>query len=218
MLNYFTIVTIPELICFITAAVCLYNDKSPAWKWLVFYLFWVCLTEIGGIYLRARYGTNNWIYNILFLFEIATIMIMFRAVLNPYRNSNKLISVAAIVLYSVYLINTFAKKDSFFQHYSNTGIALAIVAALLSFYFFYWFLNDDAYVPLFSSASFWWVSGTLLFYFGTTVIRVFYDYLSGVIPELTIYYIYRAVNITLYVCWSYSFICRRLRNPISRTL
>jgi hypothetical protein len=56
---------------------------------------------------------------------------------------------------------------------------MSVVFVLASLYFYYLKLKDEHFEPLMFSAPFWWVSGTLFFYFGSTACNNFLDYLPS---------------------------------------
>jgi hypothetical protein len=59
------------------------------------------------------------------------------------------------------------------------------------------------------------VNGTLIFYFGSTAINIFFDYLVhdkiSVFSYSIRYVTFAILNVLLYSCWSYAFICRFLQ-------
>jgi hypothetical protein len=90
----------------------------------------------------------------------------------------------------------------------------SVVFVLASLYYYYLILRDDKYIVLNTYAPFWWVNGTLIFYFGSTATNIFNDYLVHEIKLITIsirYITFSILNVLLYACWSYAFICRFLQ-------
>lgn len=214
MQPYFTINTCSELICFFVATICLYKDKSPAWKWLAFYMLLVCVTEFCGVYIKNQDKHNSWVYNILLFFEIGTVLIMLQTIAGKYIKNKTMVIGSAIVLATIYVYDL--SLHGIFKRNYYTNIALAIAAVILSLYYFYSLLKDEEYINLKYSAAFWWVFGTFFYYFVDTTLNVFYPVLSKMLiaPNDTFAYIYKAANLILYGCWSYSFICKRT-HPIT---
>jgi hypothetical protein len=67
-------------------------------------------------------------------------------------------------------------------------------------------------MPLKSSPEFWWVAGVLFFYFAATICNLFEEKLEDIVITSTQnlnYFVFKALNIILYSCWSYAFICRK---------
>ena len=102
--------------------------------------------------------------------------------------------------------------DGAFKKHNITTSVMSVLFVLYSLYYFYCLLKDESHINLKYYPPFWWTAGVLFFYFGSTACNVFYSKLSviTVTPKhyLT-YYIYNGLNIILYGCWSYSFICRK---------
>jgi hypothetical protein len=92
---------------------------------------------------------------------------------------------------------------------------------LASVYYFYLVLKEDQFRQLSVYAPFWWVSGTLCFYFAGTAGNIFFNYLihdqAPVISHSVRYVVFNILNVVLYLSWSYSFICR-YRQRISSSL
>jgi hypothetical protein len=215
MLNYFTISTVAELLCFLTGILCLIKDKSYVWRCMVIYLFLTCAAELTGIYISGpkRSVNNNWVYNIFLVFEAGFTNLMFAYLLGKYINSKPIIIIGLAIVATLYV---FELHDNYVHHiliYNiNTYKVLSILFVIYSLYYYYLLLKDKNYVRLRYSPEFWWVAGTLLFYFTNTACNIFYKPLSTVLVWNGIHltrYIISALNILLYGCWSYSFICRK---------
>jgi hypothetical protein len=217
MLSYFTTNTIAESICFLIALLSLYNIKSPVWKAMVLFLFIICVTEFLGIYFKKIYLQNPkvnlpniWLYNILLVFQTGFISYMLYTLLSRYGDF-KWPFLYANACFAVLFVYEIAGHNIFY-YANNTNIAVSIFFVLCSFGYYYYLSKDDKYTDLRISANFWWVGGVLLFYFGRTACNIFYDMLSTVSinPKHSLtYYIYNFLNILLYGCWSYSFICKQ---------
>ena len=63
-----------------------------------------------------------------------------------------------------------------------------------------------------SDAPFWWVNGTICFYFAGMACNIFFKYLvkdvTSDVSHSARYIVFSILNVILYACWSYSFICR----------
>jgi hypothetical protein len=217
MLSFFTASTIAELICFLFAVICLSEKTVWAWKSQIFYLAITCITEFAGIYVSHHKYSNQWVYNIFILFEAGFTFLMFAHLLKRYIDSKSVIICGLAIFLALYIYEIANK--SFFVYVYPAYTVLSVLFVFYSLYYYYLMLNDEHYIYLKYSAEFWWVAGTLFFYFGNTACDMFDDKLSGVMIEpfhqhLT-YFIYKALNIILYGCWSYSFICKKW---LTRTL
>ncbi len=208
---YFTVNTIIELICLLIGCFCLYNDKQPMWRFFILYLFLICLTEISAIYMRKVLSVSNLpLYNIFLIVECFSISIFFYNILKKYVNRIKWLMAwlfLFVIMYATEMIS---------NHFSNfvfkTASAISFVFVLACLYFYYLMLRDEKFEKLGSYAPFWWVNGTLIFYFGSTATNIFFDYLImdqfSKFQHSIRYIIFNVLNISLYLCWSYAFICR----------
>jgi hypothetical protein len=216
MLQFFTINTVAEIICFLIALASLTKDKSLMWRLLLIYLFIVCVTEMSAIPIKKRYmadpqhaTSNEWLYNLALIVKIFFFSFVFRYLLNKYRKSDIVIWAGFLSLAILYLYEILHHGIWVYNSLTNTIMAIFIV--LCSFYYFYALLKNDSYVGLKYSGEFWWVAGILFFYFGSTACNLFYNDIKKVLINNKHYwgYIYNVLNIILYSCWSYAIICRR---------
>nr|WP_294943265.1 hypothetical protein [uncultured Mucilaginibacter sp.] len=206
-----TLNTAAEFLCFLAALIFLYRDKSAAWRLFMFYLLLTFCTETTGLVMRKVYGMPNLqLYNIFVLAECSFTSIFFYNLLKPYGYSIKWLYgwlATFALMYTAELWFTHFKE---FAAFSAAGMSIVFVLACLWFY--YLKLTDERYEPLLSSGEFWWVSGALFFYFGSTACNIFFDYLSQ--NEVSTYngsiryIIFNVLNIILYSFWSFSSICR----------
>ncbi|PAW93987.1 hypothetical protein CKK33_10965 [Mucilaginibacter sp. MD40] len=208
---YLSINTFTECVCFLAAFVFLRKDKSLAWKMFIPFLLLTCATELGGIYMRHHLRVNNYpIYNIYLLFECGFTSLFFYYLYRPYHYPVKWLITwyaAFLALYLGELIHT-----NFSGFVSVTASVMSVVFVLASLYYYYLKLKDERFEPLLYSASFWWVSGALFFYFGSTACNNFLDYLAkyeSITYNNSIrYIIFNVLDIIMYTFWSYAFICR----------
>lgn len=219
MSGYFTTNTNVELICFITALLCLIRDSSFVWRSMILYLFITFTVEMAGIYISGpkQLISNHWVYNIFLICEIGFTHLMFAHLLSRYINSKPIILIGLAILCIVYAYELWDHGFLIYNHHTYT--VMSVLFVIYGLYYYYLLLKDDYYVKLKYSPEFWWVAGTLFFYFANTACNLFYDNLKSVMlwdgHHLT-YYIFRVLNILLYGCWSYSFICRKWLTTTSK--
>ncbi|MGY3214295.1 hypothetical protein [Mucilaginibacter sp. HD30] len=218
MTKYFTIYTSAELICLIVALVCLFNAKERNWRLLIPFLLITCMVEIGAIPLKTLYranpipqNSNAWIYNILLLVQIATFLMMFYNIIGKYTRSLWAIIMGLAVLLIFYSYDLITNKSNIFDYNASTYAALSVVLVLYSLYYYFLLLNNDEYTDLKYSPEFWWVTGTLFFFFGATTVNIFHSKLLSVPLKNRLYltYISNMLIVILYGCWTYAFICKR---------
>jgi hypothetical protein len=225
MIHYFTVNTIAETICFVIAIICLAKDDNMVWKSMILFLFIICITEFMGIYIKRLYlidrqhvHPNPWLYNIQLIFQIGFISSMFRHALRNYTKIDLIIFIEFLLVVMIYSYEIY--KHGIFIYNDLTKTILSIIFVLYSLYYFYLLLKDDNYINLKYSSVFWWIAGALFFYFGSTVVNLFYSKLSHVMitsKRSLSYFVFNVLNILLYSCWSYSFICRKWLTTTSKS-
>lgn len=210
-LNLITINTVVEFVCFLAALIFLIRDKDAAWRLPVAYLLLTFATETFGLVLRKVYGLPNLqVYNVFLVIECLFISYFLYHIFKPYGYTIKWLwswlGIFAVIYTSEILYHKF---DDFV---AITAAIMSITFVFACLWFYYLKLIDPKYEPLLSSAQFWWISGSLLFYFGSTACNIFFDYLIqneySTYDRSVRYVIFIVLNIVLYSFWSYSFICR----------
>ena len=212
MQDYLTVNTVAETTCLIIALVCLIRDKSIAWRSQILCLAATCIAEFAGRHVKLQHQNNSWIYNIFLLFEFSFTALLFNYLISAYTRQGKYWILSALLIFVA--IYTFCISTSSFYKYAYPAYIFAsAVFVILGFYYYYLLLNDERYTDLKTSPAFWWVAGTLLFYFGNTACNIFDDDLTSIMIEplnqhLTTF-IYKILNIILYSFWSFSYICKK---------
>jgi hypothetical protein len=210
--------TSAELICFITALVCLFKAKEFYWRLLILFMLITCAVEIGCIPLKAIYkanpipiNSNAWIYNIYIVIQIAVFTTVFYNLIGKYTRRNSLLLTGALVLVLIYVYELLTNKAGIYDYNSIAYSAMSVLFVLYCLYFYYLLLNSHAYTDLKFFPDFWWVTGTLFFFFGATAINLYYQILFEVplSHRVFISYINDTLIVILYSCWSYAFICKR---------
>jgi hypothetical protein len=209
MLRYITFNTIPEMLCFLIAAFCMSGNINGVWRLSIPYLFVTCITEFTGIYLKSLHHPNQWPYNILLLFQILFNGVLFTHIYRQYLKNVIIVYVGLAGLFIIYSYEI--STHGFLTFNMLTYNTMSVIFTIYALYYFYIILNDNNYLTIKSSATFWWVYGILFFYFGSTVVNLFRGKLTILFAtgHYLTYYIYGALNIVLYGLWGYSFICRK---------
>ena len=215
---YLSINTIAEITCFVIGLICLFQDKSLLWKSFIAYLFLVCITETAGIYLRVHHTRNYLIYTIYMFFECLMVSTFFYYIYKRYHHKIKLLYSWMALFLVIYLIELYTSHFKSFPSFTATFMSVVFVVA--SLYFYLLVIKDERFRHLGTYPPFWIVNGILLYYFGSTACNVFYDYLvqneNGIKATLSIrYIIFNLLNVLLYACWSYAFLCRYYQRKLS---
>ena len=218
---FITINTVLEFLCFLVALLCLYHDKATAWRLFIPFLLLTCVVEIAGIYIREFMRLPNFaIYNVYVLFENGFTSYFLFYLYKDYQYKLKWWLAWMGIFTALYI--TELLLNHFKNFVSVTASVMSVVFVLACLYFYYIKLKDEHFEPLLFSAPFWWISGTLFFYFGSTVCNNFWNYLSAY--EITAfnysirYIIFNFLNIIMYTFWSYAFICRYRQKRSSPSL
>jgi len=179
----------------------------------------VCIVEFIGLYLKSQHHANQWPYNVLLPVQIVFTCFFFGDLFSCYLKSKPSIIpiIGGFALLSLLLIYSLFTQ-SFLIFYESAYNTMAVVFVIYSLCFFYLLQKDDRYIDLKISPQFWWVFGVLAFYFGSTAVNIFRGRLHIMInsKHYLTYYINIVLNIILYGCWSYSFICRRWLTTTSK--
>lgn len=201
--------------CFFVAVFCLARDKSLGWKGMLILLFFICAAETAGIYIKGKYvldrvnvRPNIWVYNLLMIFQAAFISGMFASLLKQYRNLSLVIFSGLSLLIVLYMFDLF--NHGIYVKHVNTYLVMSVLFIIYSLIYFYLLLRDDTLRDLKYEPGFWWVAGTLFFFFGSVMATLFYETIRDTAPlQGYVKYIYYALNVVLYGCWSYAFILRK---------
>lgn len=214
--SYLSVNTGAEMLCLLIALFCLFKDKEPAWKMFIFFLMVTCLVEVAGIYVRKTLDQPNFaIYNLFLIIECSVQNLFFYYIIKQHSTLKLIMVVWLVTFLLVYFTELIVTH---FKAYASTSSTLMSVELILaSVYYYYLLLKDNAYQNLFIYPSFWWVNGIICFYFGGIACNVFFSYMvldqTVGISHSVRYVVFNVLNVILYSCWSYSFICRyRQRN------
>lgn len=220
MSPYITVNTAAEVICFAVSLLCLYKDKDPVWRLLILFLLVTSMVEVGGIYMRRVLQQPNFmLYNVFLVIECLVESYFFYHLYKTYYNRFKLFGAWIITFLFVYFAELLSNKYGGYTFITLTVVSVMLVLA--SVYYYYLVLREDQFRSLSVYAPFWWVSGTLCFYFASTASNIFFNYLAKdrapMISHSIRYIVFNILNVVLYLNWSYSFICR-YRQRISSSL
>lgn len=218
MQKYFTIYTSAELLCFITALVCLLKAKEVHWRLLIPLMLVVTLVEFASVPIKVLYKANPipknssaWMYNILLFMQIGVFSTVFYRLIGSYLGGKFMVVTGLIILLVLYTFELFTNDAGIFNYNAATYTTMSVVLVIYSLYYYYVLLKREEYAELTYLPEFWWVTGTLFFFFGTTAVNLFYSYLLTSYPgnKLYLVYISDVLIVILYGCWSYAFICKR---------
>lgn len=202
-----------EIICFIIAFYCLKSDKNRFWKYQVVFMAITVITELTGRYLSVYSGKDNqWLYNLFLIAELSGIMSMFYNILVIPKKI--LFIYAGIFVFTVvYIIDLVTHGFGIYN--DNCDTAISVYYCFCCLYYYYFLLNEEKHEDLKRLAAFWWVNGALFYYFGNIVCDLFFYKLMQLQHINPRYYVISFLNIILYGCWSYAYICRYRHRKLS---
>jgi hypothetical protein len=219
MSPYFTVNTISEFCCFFISMLCITKDKLPVWRAFVLFLLLTCIIESIGVYVRHKLHQPNFmVYNLFLLVECVVLNYFFYHIIGFYHNYKN----ALTVWFTIFSVFFFAELivSRFGAYLQASSLLMSVELIMVSVYYYYLLVKEEKYRQLSTYAPFWWVNGTVIFYFGGIASNIFFSYLikdqaTGVSHSAR-YLIFTVLNVFLYSCWSYSFLCRyRQRNSFS---
>ncbi|HEY1870147.1 MAG TPA: hypothetical protein VGG71_03770 [Chitinophagaceae bacterium] len=212
MIGYlFNFTFIAECIAFL-AALYLLDKKTGTWRLFIPFLSVTLVVETIGWYLidKSRPSNNNWIYNILLLFNgIFTFWILSKA--DPLVKARRylLICLSVFISFSIFNMLLF---EGFWKYNGYTEMLLDLMTSIYICYFFYQVIAENVYRNLYKYEYFWIAIGFLFSSLGSVVLYIFIDSLTSYYnnTHINIYgYINYGLNVVLYGSLIISFICRR---------
>jgi hypothetical protein len=218
MNTYITVNTLSEFLCFGISILCLYREKDKVWKSFILFLLLTCLVEVAGIYIRKELHRPNFmLYNIFLAIECVVLNYFFYHLFKVYHNLKVLLTVWFVAFLLFYFIELYVTHFNAYVSISSTIMSVELILA--GVYYYYRLLKEEKYRQLSRYAPFWWVSATICFYFAGMACNLFFKYLM--LPDKTPmvysarYIIFSIINVILYLCWSYSFLCRYFQRTSS---
>jgi hypothetical protein len=218
MTAYITVNTLSEFFCLVISILCLYRDKDKVWKGFILFLLLTCLVETAGIYIRNELLRPNFmLYNIFLVIECVVLNYFFYHLVKADLLKKLLTGWLAIFLI-FYFTELYVKHFNAYVSTSSTIMSVELILA--SIYYYYRLLKEEKFRQLSKDASFWWVNGAICFYFAGIACNLFFKYLLQDAAAPSVYYsaryiVFSILNVILYSCWSYSFICRYFQRTSS---
>ncbi len=207
-MRYLSPIFIAEVICFIAALAIIWKDKNAFGKVITCYLAIALLTEEAAAYLAIRGIHNLWLFNLYIIFEIVAISYGLYYCIKRYTIPKLIFIISLGIIGLTYIFFLITKP--FTDLNTITITVMSVIFTLYCLYYYYLLLKDEKFIEIQTHPEFWWVTGVLFYYFGSTMSNIF-DGLFTVklIGFATLRYcIYILLNLILYSFWLYSFICR----------
>src|ERR1700743_877708 len=123
---------------------------------------WV--TGLTGHFLRLAHHTNAWVYNISLVAEAVFTSVLFGSILKQYLKARPLIIGGLVLTFAMYIFELIQHSVIVFN--DLTVIVMSVIFVVYSLYYYFLLIKDEHYIDLKRNASFWWVTGSLFYYFG----------------------------------------------------
>ncbi len=208
--KYLTVNTLAELCCLLVALFTLTGDKVRTWRYFSGFLLIALLVELSSIFLRLHGASRtNWVYNIYGIYEIVFVSLMFWQLLKGKVKRWSPFYLALLLIVLAYSWETYLYKLN--HRYDLTNSIFGIVVVLSALYYLKLLMADQHYVSLVRDPNFWWIMGTIFFYFAYTSLNLLHSQLM-IVPRKynpLFTFTYQLLNVLLYSLWSYAFICRK---------
>lgn len=216
MSAYITLNTVSEFFCLAISMLFLYREKDKVWKNFILFLLLTCLVEIIGLHMRIRHQPNFMVYNVFLVIECTVMNYFIYHLVEGNHKLKKLLTGWLIIFLLFYFIELYVKHFNAYVSAATTLMSVELILA--SIYYYYRLLKEEKFRQLSKDASFWWVNGTICFYFAGMACNIFFKYLlqeKAAVTSSANYILFSILNVILYSCWSYSFICRYLQRTSS---
>ncbi|MCY1532582.1 hypothetical protein D9M68_678650 [compost metagenome] len=166
-----------------------------------------------SIYLRNHgHLRTNWVYNLYGIAEITAISCMLHEILKPKIRNWRLFYFGIGLVACLYLGETIS--HGIYKRYDLTNGVFGVFVVLCALSYLKHLMEDPSYTTLSRDPNFWWMVGTIFFYFAYTSLNVLHGQLikfpSAYNPLFR--YTYAIINIMLYSVWSYAFICKKWKS------
>ena len=209
MFKIFHTGTTVEFCCFILAIFLLWRDKQILWRSTIWFLAFVCFTElIAGRWAARTFHNNIFVYNIYTLFEGGFISFGIYQCLKKYTNPKKIIISGLVIFYLTYI--AFFITHGIAPYNTWAASIMTVIFVLYCLYYYYLVITDEEIIEINKSPEFWWMTAVLFFYFGSTTGNLFHELFTQIIVggHSIRAHLFVVLNVILYSLWAYSFICR----------
>jgi hypothetical protein len=202
-----------EWMCFVASVLLIPKNVQPKyWRAFILYLGVTVIVESYTHYLGRIVATpqnNHAIYNAFLLVYMPFHVWVFSKLI-ALKNIKILCAILLLGLLFGYAIEWAHQGFGFYFYRTNTAFSGVVVLLCIVYYFSLFMQNE--YYDLLKDASFWFVTGCLIFYATNTAVNAFFAELVRVRVKGQVslrYIIITILNILMYVCWIKSFLCLR---------
>ncbi|MGE6220010.1 hypothetical protein ACQKCH_09300 [Nubsella zeaxanthinifaciens] len=213
---------IMEWMCLIASILFIPKKLTQSyWRMFIPYLALVAVVETFS-YLVGRVIdidlNKHYIYN-SFLLVWSLFHLWIFAKIIPLKNIKAVCITIGFAIVVCYIVEWAYFDFTFYLYRTDTFIGGIIV--LLSVIYYISLFKQDEYHDILKDASFWFVTGCLIFYGTTTSINAFFEELVRIRIKGQVslrYIIINIFNVIMYSCWIKSFLCLRNKKIYTQAL
>ncbi len=204
--------TITEWVCLFASILLIKTTKPKFWRLFIPYVAAVVFIETYCYFLiRTSPGQVNthWIYNI-FLFVYLSFHLFILAKIIQLKFINNLVKIVFIVLIGCYFWEWYTK--GLLNFFAKTNVLFGTAIIILSIVYYYSLFYQHQIQKIFDEPAFWFVTGCLIFYAGSTAVNLNIERLIELsyakqFPFRRV--LISSLNVIMYSCWIKSFLCLR---------
>ncbi|SFH29740.1 hypothetical protein SAMN04489864_108119 [Pedobacter insulae] len=186
------------------------NAKPKFWRLIVPYLAITVLVESYCFYLAKTSPqaiSTHWIYNIfLFVYLCFHLFLFAKLIKAPFIRS--VLKITFVALIGCYAWEWHFLGLNYF--FATTNVLFGISIILFSIFYYYNLIYQDQIDNILNEPAFWFITGCLLFYVGSTTVNLYIDQLIVVSKANNFpfrYALISVLNLIMYGCWIKSFLC-----------
>ncbi len=207
---FYTIIVDIVFICFVFAVVFLRSRDAGWFRHFTWFLLLTFLVELAGyLCYFVFHRSNHRIYNFFMPIEFCFISWVMFQIFQRFTRSGYIILSMLFLFFLIYSIESIS--TGFSEYSTKANIIFSICMVTLCLIYYYRLIRSDEYINVFRHADFWIVTGLFVFYFVETASNFFFNY-TAAINKSSIYpiryIIHILLNLILYGCWTYAFICK----------
>ncbi len=199
-----------EIVCAITATICLRKYKHSATKWIVVYLWTVCIIELLPTISPDLKVENVFLYNMLGIVEFSTLSYIFYKEINT-AFFKKVVFTSIMIFALILSYNIWATH---FQKNVFYNIAFGCSSLLISLYccfYFYYVARTEKILHLYRTLLTWICIGLLVYHLCNLPITVLNNLLDVIDQDVSVLIILAICGSIMYICFIIGFLWSKKR-------
>lgn len=198
-----------ELLAFGIGVACYERNWLMHYKVLFILTGLTCLVEIFGGIMAAKFGNNNWLYNIFSPIECLLILYFFSCIIIKRNLKGVVIYFIPFVLLATFI--TYYINPTFMEYNSYARTIYLVLWIMCCGFFFIDVMVNDSTLSLIKQPGFWLATGVLFFsVIFITLISLYKTFLTLPNHKIIFQYFIIVANTFMYVGFAGAFICQRI--------